>query len=256
MRRFTDRVALITGAASGIGRALAIRLAHEGSAVVCADLNEEGANDTVEEISNRQGRAYPLKLDVTDEQAVKNSLLVTEREFGTVDALFNNAGIGGGPWNLTISVNMAGVFYGLTHGAHYMAKKGGGVIVNTASIAGLLALLPVEELRTPRTPEANEGISSYVAAKHGVAGLTKQFAVMYAHQGVRVNAVAPGYIETPMTQMIQDNKALREFHEKLHPMGRLGTAEEIAGVAAFLASADASFINGAVIPVDGGYSAR
>lgn len=256
MKRFTNRVALVTGAASGIGRILAIRLAHEGAAVVCADVDEAGTTSTVEEIASREGRAFPLELDVTDEHAVKSSFLIAEREFGIVDALFNNAGIGGRSWNLTVSVNLTGVFYGLTHGAHYMAKKGGGVIVNTASIAGLVALLPVETQTTPRTPEANEGISSYVAAKHGVVGLTKQFAVMYAHQGVRVNAVAPGYIETPMTQKIQDNQELRKFHAKLHPIGRLGTSEEIAGVAAFLASADASFINGAVIPVDGGYSAR
>ncbi len=256
MRRFVDRVALITGAASGIGRATAIRLAHEGAAVVCADINEEGAEATASYVGERQGSAIALRLDVTDEQAVKESFGFTEQQFGSVDALFNNAGIGGQTWERTVSINLTGVFYGLTHGAHYMSVHGGGAIINTASIAGLVGLLPVESKDTPRTPEMNQGIGGYVAAKHGVAGLTKQFAVMYAKQGVRVNAVAPGYVATPMTQGIQEHEELLRFHEKLHPMGRLGTAEEIAGVAAFLASADASFINGVVVPVDGGYTAR
>lgn len=256
MRRFVDRVALITGAASGIGRATSIRLAHEGASVVCADLNCDGAQTVVDAIAEKQGRAVSLQLDVTDEEAVKESFSLTEKEFGSVDVLFNNAGIGGQTWTSTVSVNLSGVFYGLTHGAHYMAQQGGGCIVNTASIAGLVALLPVEDHETPRTSDMNQGISSYVAAKHGVVGLTKQFAVMYAKQNVRVNAVAPGYIETPMTSIIQQNEALKSFHEQLHPMGRMGTAEEVAGVAAFLASADASFINGAVVPVDGGYVAR
>lgn len=256
MRRFVDHVALITGAASGIGRAMAVRLAHEGAAVVCADRNLEGAESASREIVERQGKAVALQLDVTDEEAVKESFSFVDEQFGRLNTIFNNAGIGGQSWKLTTSVNLSGVFYGLSHGAHYLASRGGGSIVNTASIAGLVALLPVEDHKTVRTPELNEGISSYVAAKHGVVGLTKQFAVMYAKQNVRINAIAPGYIATPLTSVIQQNDALMKFHEQLHPMGRMGTAEEIAGVAAFLASADASFINGAIIPVDGGYTAR
>lgn len=256
MRRFVDKIALITGAASGIGHATSIRLAHEGASVVCADRDFEGAERTAREIADRNGEAIALELDVTDEDAVKDSIAFTDKQYGGIDVLFNNAGIGGQTWDLTLSVNLTGVYFGLNHGAHYMATHGGGTIINTASIAGLIALLPVEPRDIPRTPELNHGISSYVAAKHGVAGLTKQFAVMYAKQGVRVNAIAPGYVATPLTTIIQENEELRKFHEQLHPMGRFGSAEEIAGVAAFLASADASFINGAVIPVDGGYTAR
>ena len=173
-----------------------------------------------------------------------------------LDVLFNNAGIGGGNWDRTLAVNLSGVYYGLTHGAGFMARSGGGSIINTASIAGLIGLLRIAAPDEVPTLDANVGISSYSAAKHGVVGLTRQFALLYARHGVRVNAICPGYIETPMTESLRSTEELVRHHERLHPMGRLGQPEEIASAAAFLASDDASFITGIALPVDGGYTAR
>ena len=167
--------------------------------------------------------------------------------------LFNNAGVGADRYERTIDVNLNGVYYGLKHGAERLAERGGGAIINTASIAGLVGLVS-PGLDDSRMVQG--GFAAYMAAKHGVVGLTRQFALAYARHGVRVNAVAPGYIETNMTEMIRDGGDVEHNIEQLHPMGRLGRPQEIAEAALFLASGRASFITGVALPVDGGYTAR
>ncbi len=252
-QRLGDRVALITGAGSGIGRASAVRFAAEGAAVMCADIDTQAAEGTVALIEEAGGRAASTGFDVTDAGQVQDAIDGTAARFGKVNVLFNNAGVGGGfDWDQTIAVNLTGVFNGLFYAAQKFAKEGGGAIINTASIAGLVGLtgptLDIENLEP--------GSGAYIAAKHGVAGLTKQYAVTFGAFGVRVNAIAPGYIVTPMTAEFREDPETEEYLRSLHPMARLGQPEEIAAAAAFLASDDASFINGVVLPVDGGYTAR
>ena len=153
-------------------------------------------------------------------------------------------------------MNQHGVYYGLKHGAALLAERGGGVIVNTASIAGLQGLVsPLSEAMGEAGMVEGGGIA-YIASKHAVVGMTAQYAISYAKRGVRVNAVAPGYIDTPLTEGIRDGSVIQSGYEELHPMGRLGRAEEIADAVVFLASDRASFITGHTLPVDGGYSAR
>jgi NAD(P)-dependent dehydrogenase (short-subunit alcohol dehydrogenase family) len=254
MARLESKVALITGAGSGIGRASALRMATEGAALMCADIDEEGAQHTAALIAEHGGRAAAMKLDVSIEEAVKDALQQTVRDLGGLNVIMNNAGVGGlVGWDTMIAVNLSGVYYGLFHGAALLAERGGGSIVNTASVAGLVGLVrPPEWEDLPVEP----GAGAYVAAKHGVVGLTRQFAITYAKRGVRINAINPGYIETPMTSMVQETPVLKAYLEQQHPMGRLGQPEEIAAAAAFLASDDASFITGVALPVDGGYTAR
>ncbi len=253
MDRLEGRVALITGAGSGIGRESALRMASEGAAVMCADINPEGAQTTAAQIAEHGGRSATMELDVTSEAAVQDALAQTVSVLGGLDVLMNNAGIGGAySWDQTISVNLTGVYYGTFHGAALLAERGGGAIINTASIAGLAGLLTGQLRDEP----LQEGAGAYVAAKHGVVGITRQFAVTYGARGVRVNAVCPGYIHTPMTAQISDIEGGEAFIASLHPMGRMGEPQEIAAAAAFLASDDASFVNGVALPVDGGYTAR
>lgn len=248
------RRALVTGAGSGIGRAVSMRLAADGAAVVCADLDTGRAEEVAAAIAEHGGRAEALTLDVADEAAVRAALDRSVELLGGLEVIVNNAGIGGGHgWDRTTAVNLDGVYYGLAHGARLLAERGGGAIVNTASIAGLVGLLGATPAEGIPDPEAGAG--AYVAAKHGVVGLTKQFALTYARHGVRVNAVCPGYIHTPMIEGITGNEDGRRFLESLHPMGRLGQPEEIAAAVAFLVSDDASFITGVALPVDGGYTA-
>ena len=257
MVRLDGKTALITGAASGIGRASAERMATEGAAIMCADIDGDGAEQTALTIEQRGGNASFLALDVSSESEVKGAVEKTVHELGGLDILFNNAGVGGGDfgWDGTIAIILSGVYYGLFYGVPVMVERGGGAVINTASIAGLVGLT-LGSLSEDQPVEMAPGTGAYIAAKHGVAGLTKQFAVAFGAKGVRVNAIAPGYIETPMTEGIRDIDGATDYLRSLHPLGRLGQPEEIAAAAAFLASDEASFINGIVLPVDGGYTAR
>ena len=254
MTGFEGKVALVTGAGSGIGREMALAIAGGGGAVMCADIDEQGAQATAARVEEAGAKAMAVGLDVTDSDAVKAALEKTAKDMGRLDVLMNNAGIGSGfAWDRIQQVNLSGVYFGLIHACPMMAEQGGGAIVNTASIAGLHGLVRP-------TPFADdlpqlEGAASYVAAKHGVVGLTKQFAVAFGAKGVRVNAVCPGYIVTPMTEKARAGEGTT-FLESIHPLGRLGEPEEVAAVAAFLASDAASFVTGVAMPVDGGYSAR
>ncbi len=254
MGKLEGKVAIVTGAASGIGEASALRFAAEGALVMCADINIEGAQHTAAQIAERGGVGSALKVDVGDPDAFESALRTTLGELGGLDVLFNNAGIAGqGEWDRVIRINLQGVYNGLYHACRLMAERGGGSVVNTASIAGLVALMgpPIDP-----PPPMVYGNGAYQASKGAVVELTRQFAVTYATRKVRVNAVAPGYIVTPMTAGIREAPSYEQFLRGLHPIGRLGQPEEIAAAAAFLASDDASFITGVTLPVDGGYTAR
>lgn len=252
--RLIEKVALVTGAGSGIGRASAVRFAAEGAKVLCADIDTQAAEGTVAMISEAGGSADSVGLDVTDAAQIDAAFQRAIDQFGKLNVLFNNAGIAGADWGPTIEVNLTGVHLGLTRGAQHFAKNGGGSIINTASIAGLVGLTGPHLVDDPA--EIPESSGAYIAAKHGVVGLTKQFAVSFGRFGVRVNAIAPGYIETPMTAEFRSDEATEAYLIAQHPLGRLGQPEEIAAAASFLASDDASFINGVTLPVDGGYTAR
>ena len=249
------RRALVIGAGSGIGRAISMRLAADGAAIVCADLDTAHAEEVAAAIAEQGGRAEALTLDVADESAVRAALDRSLELLDGLEVIVNNAGVGGGyGWDRTTAVNLDGGYYGLAHRARLLAGRDRGAIVTTASIAGLVGLLgaaPTEGL-----PDPEAGAGAYVAAKHGVVGLTKQFALTYARHDVRVNAVCPGYIHTPMIEGITGMEGGQRFLESLHPMGRLGQPEEIAAAVAFLVSDDASFITGVALAVDGGYTAR
>ena len=254
MVKLINKVAMITGAGGGIGRASALKMAEAGASVMCADINTQAAEGTVSLILERGGVADSMGLDVSDSNQVHHAIKQTADKMGALNILFNNAGVGADyDWSQTIGINLSGVFHGLDHGAKYMAKHGGGVIINTSSIAGLVGLTSPTELDLW---EGGDGKPAYIAAKHGVVGLTKQYAIDYGKLGVRVNAIAPGYIQTAMTADAFSDESAKEYLLGLTPIGRLGQPEEIAAVASFLASDEASFITGATLPVDGGYSAR
>ncbi|WP_375789097.1 SDR family NAD(P)-dependent oxidoreductase [Bradyrhizobium sp. Pha-3] len=248
------KAALVTGGGSGIGRATAIAMAREGARVAVSDLSKDGIEQTVALINAAGGQSIAIQGDVTDEADVASMVARTVSAFGRIDCAFNNAGVAGrsvGPPGQRIheltqasvakmfSVNLMGVFLCLKYEVAQMLKQGGGgAIVNTASIAGLVGL-------------ATSG--HYVAAKHGVVGLTKSAAIEYAQDGIRVNCVNPGYIKTPMTKETMDER-YDEIIAKV-PARRLGVPEEIAEAVVWMCSDKASFMTGASQVVDGGYSA-
>jgi NAD(P)-dependent dehydrogenase (short-subunit alcohol dehydrogenase family) len=248
------KVALVTGGGSGIGRATAVIMAREGARVAVSDLSKDGIEATVGLINAGGGQGIAIAGDVTDEGDVANMVARTVSAYGRLDCAFNNAGIssradspaGARLHEVTkaavdkmLAVNLTGVFLCLKHEIAQMLKQGGGgAIVNTASIAGLIGL-----------PTS----SHYVAAKHGVVGLTKTAAMEYAQDGIRVNCVNPGYIKTPMTDEIMKSR-YEEIMAKV-PMHRLGSAEEIAEAVVWMCSDRASFMTGASHLVDGGFCA-
>ncbi len=245
--------AIVTGGASGIGRATAVALAREGARVLVQDRAEAGAQETVGLINAAGGQAVSIGGDVTSEADVAAMVATAVATFGRLDVAFNNAGVSPAAasstlqrthelslaaWQTLIDINLTGVFLCMKHQIPHMLEGGGGAIVNTASVAGLVGL-----------PTA----AAYVAGKHGVIGLTKTAAMEYAREGIRVNAVCPGYVLTPMTE----NGVARRGEELLNkvPMHRLGRPEEIAEAVAWMCSDRASFVTGSFYTVDGGYYA-
>lgn len=250
MKSLENKVAIITGAASGIGKATALLFAKEGAKVVLSDIDEESGNEAVKDIEKAGGTATFIKADTSKPEDLENLVRKTVDKFGGLHIAVNNAGIGGAQnpiadypvedWKKVIDINLSGVFYGIKYQVPAMLKSGSGSIINMASILG----------------HVGQGESAgYVAAKHGVVGLTKTAAVDYAKQNIRVNAVGPGYIYTGLVNEDAMGKEGIKALEAKHPMGRLGTAEEIAEMCLFLASERSSFSTGDYYPVDGGYLA-
>jgi NAD(P)-dependent dehydrogenase (short-subunit alcohol dehydrogenase family) len=247
---FTGRVVLLTGGATGIGRSTARLFAEHGAAVVVGDVDQR-ATETVELIEADGGRARFVEADVTRDADMERLVATAVDAFGGLHAAFNNAGIlprtaplaemSEEDWTRTIDVDLKGVFLAMKHEIRHMLGSGGGAIVNTASVAGVVA---------------DPGMAPYVAAKHGVVGLTKAAALDYAQAGIRVNAVAPGLVATPMTQRWLDDPEVYSALMANSPIGRPAQPEEIAGIVLFLCSDAASFATGQVHVVDGAQTAH
>lgn len=246
------KVALVTGAGSGIGRASARALAREGAKVVVSDVVVEGGEETVRMIEESGGEATFVKADVSKASEVEALVNSAVEAYGKLDCAHNNAGIEGTMgstvecgeenWDRTININLKGVWLGLKYEIPRMSEGGGGAIVNTASVAGLVGF---------------QNLPAYVASKHGVVGITRTAALEYAQQGIRVNAVCPGVIRTPMVERILggDPEAAAQF-TALEPVGRMGTPEEIAEAVGWMCSDAASFVTGHAMAVDGGLVAQ
>ncbi len=248
------KTALVTGGGSGIGRAASLAYAREGARVVAVDLNTEGGEETVQMIKEAGGEAILVHADVSDPSGTQLMVDRAVAAYGSLDCAFNNAGVAGGrerrltadydeeDWDRVIGINLKGVWLSMKAEIPQMLKQGSGAIVNTASIMGLIAA---------------QGSVAYMAAKHGVVGLTKAAALEYAGDNIRVNAVCPGYIDTPLLQpVLAAHEGFEQRVVSRHPVGRLGRPEEIAEAVIWLSSPAASFVTGHSMAVDGGYVAQ
>ena len=249
--RVEGKVALVTGGASGIGRATALTFAREGAKLVIADINADGGHQTVHMITEKGGEAIFVHADVSQATAVEAMLSQTVATYGRLDCAHNNAGIGSRPWvrlhevaeeswDRVLTTNLKSVWLCMKYELIQMLAQGGGTIVNTASIMGLVG--------------SWSRSSAYTASKHGVVGLTRTAALEYAQQGIRVNCVCPGYIQTPMS--VHNDPARQAQIIAREPIGRVGTPEEVAEAVVWLCSDAASFVTGHTMTVDGGYVAQ
>lgn len=244
-----DKVAIVTGAGSGIGRSVALAYAREGAKVVVSDMDEVSGKRTVQLITNEGGEGSFIRCDVSSAKESESLVSSTVDKYGALHIACNNAGIGGpmaptgmypvDAWDKVIGVNLSGVFYGVRYQIPAMLNSGGGAIVNMASILGSVGF-------------ANS--PAYVAAKHGLLGLTKNIALEYGDKGIRANAVGPAFIKTPLLKDLDE--ATMQWLVSRHPAGRMGEPEEVAELVLWLSSPKASFVTGSYYPVDGGYLAQ
>jgi len=247
-----DKIILVTGGSSGIGKACALAFSRAGAIVtIVADINQEGLDQTVSEM---EGEGLSIRLDVSKPDQVKNLIDEVVRKYGRIDCAVNNAGVEGtlAPttdcteenWDKVLGVNLKGIWLCMKYEIPQMLKQKGGSIVNMSSVLGLVGL---------------PGYPAYVASKHGVVGLTKTAALEYAQTGIRINAVCPGAVRTPlMNRMINDNPGVisEDLLVSLEPIGRVANPEEVADAVVWLSSSQASYITGVALPIDGGLSAR
>lgn len=250
MDRLKDKVSIVTGAGSGIGRAISIAFAHEGAKVIVADFKPEGGQETVKMITDAGGQAEFSQTDVSNADQIQAMISLAVEKFGGLDILVNNAGVAlmadlesttDEIWQKTIDIDLKGVFLGIKAATPEMEKRGKGKIINTASIAGLVGF---------------QGVPAYCAAKGGVVSMTKEIALELASKKININAIAPGIIKTNMTtDMLKDEKTAQGMLAQT-PIGRLGEPEDIAWAAVYLASDESDFVTGHVLVVDGGWTAK
>ena len=248
--KFSGNIAIVTGASTGVGQAIAQELYNCGLTVIITARDREAIGATARNMDMSGQRVLPMVADVKDHASVKNLIDSVMERCGRVDYLVNNAGITGphgvsicdydvADWQEVIQTDLSGVFYGMKYAIPAMLRNGGGAVVNLSAVNGMVGIA---------------GIAPYTCAKHGVVGLTQSVALEFAEKGVRINAIAPGYVDTPRMKELPEN--VRRIMAETHPMKRMAKPEEVGKLAAFLLSNDASFITGGCYTVDGGYTAQ